>query len=169
MKKVILVTIGSFLGLQISAQFIQKVEMEMQSLSIEIADQELVKNNLKSPTAIPEAAGDTIWYEDFGGGIPAGWTLGGADVSDCPWKYSLVGGSGYFNGSYPAAADPMTSATAANGFLLCDPDSANQSLYGQPSGANYVYLESNITTTAIDLSAHPAVRLEFEQFFRFRF
>ncbi|NEQ49464.1 MAG: hypothetical protein F6K11_04920, partial [Leptolyngbya sp. SIO3F4] len=41
---------------------------------------------------------DTIWYEDFGNGFPAGWTLSGANSGDCPWVYSTDGSWGFWNG-----------------------------------------------------------------------
>ena len=111
--------------------------------------------------------GDTIWSEDFGNGFPSGWTI--EDLSGiCPWVWSNDGSWGYFNsnnGSSPGTA--INSTTAANGFLICDPDSANNVTYGQPSGANYQYLESYFTTNSIDLSGYPAVVLEFQQHFRY--
>ncbi|MCB0793226.1 MAG: T9SS type A sorting domain-containing protein [Flavobacteriales bacterium] len=107
-------------------------------------------------------AGNIIWSEDFGGGVPAGWTL--HDTSGlCPWKWSLNGSAGFFAG----AGDPIASTTGTNGFLISDPDSANNTNFGQPSGTTYQYLDSWFTTSAIDLTGHPAVKLEFEQYFRY--
>ena len=166
MKKVLLFTIAGFLGAHVSAQIIQETSIESQSASIDIVNQ-TTPNYSKSPILSPEAAGDTIWIEDFANGIPTGWILSGANSSSCPWRYSHTGSNGFFNGSYPVAADPMNSVTASNGFLLCDPDSSNQALYGQPSGTTYQYLESFITSAPVDLSANPSVRLEFEQSFRY--
>lgn len=111
---------------------------------------------------------DTIWYEDFGSGIPNGWTLSGAGSSDCPWVYSTDGSWGYFNGNNgTSGATPINSTTGSNGFMINDPDSANNTLFGQPSSTSYQYLESYITTTAISTVGYPAVRLEFEQLFRY--
>jgi hypothetical protein len=113
-----------------------------------------------------------IWSEDFANGFPAGWSTytnnAAGGLATCPWKHSYVGSWGYWNtnqGTSPAAA--MNSTTAANGFLICDPDSANHWNYGQPSGTTYEYIESYFTTSAIDLSGYSNVSLEFQQTFRF--
>lgn len=108
-----------------------------------------------------------LWSEDFAGGFPAGWTL--QNISGiCPWRYSTDGSWGNFNGNgATAGGTAIASTSAANGFLICDPDSANHFVYGQPSGSTYQYLESYFTTSAIDLTGYPNVLLEFEQFFRF--
>lgn len=108
-----------------------------------------------------------FWTEDFGGGFPAGWTV--LDTSGiCPWSYSTDGTWGNFNGNNgTAAAAGISSTTGANGFLICDIDSANHFTYGQPSGSNYQYLSSYVGTDAIDCSTHGSVILNFEQLFRY--
>lgn len=82
-----------------------------------------------------------FWEEDFANGFPAGWTT--IDSSGiCPWVYSTDGSWGNFRtGVTTAAAPAISSTTSANGFLLCDIDSANHFTYGQPSGTNgsFVY------------------------------
>ena len=114
-----------------------------------------------------KAGGDTIWSEDFANGFPGSWAI--QDSSGiCPWTYSLDGSWGYFNGNFgTASGDTLQSVTKANGFLICDPDSANNAVYGQPSGSNYVYLPSYFTTSVIDLTGFPAVLLQFEHLYRF--
>lgn len=140
--------------------------------------QSLVGNNIPDAVATqPEntndrllesrASGLTLWSEDFGGGFPVGWAVD--DVSGInPWKWSMNGSHGNFNNSSGAGYDsPITSTTAANGFLINDPDSANHATYGQPSGSTYQYLESYFATSKIELGAsYPSLLLEFEQYFR---
>lgn len=109
-----------------------------------------------------------LWQEDFGNGFPEGWAID--DVSGiCPWKWTTNGSHGYWNGNNGAGYDaPINSTTASNGFLICDPDSANHYTYGQPSGSTYQYLESYFATNQIDLGAsYTSLLLEFEQSFRF--
>ena len=108
-----------------------------------------------------------FWTEDFASGIPATWTV--SDSSGiCPWVYSTDGSWGNFNGNgATAGGTAISSTTGGNGFLICDPDSANHFTYGQPSGANYQYLSSYITTSGIDCSGRSSVILSFEQFFRY--
>ncbi len=113
-----------------------------------------------------------IWEEDFGNGFPSGWSTytnnAAGGIATCPWKYTFGGSWGYWNSNNGvSAASAMSSTTAANGFLISDPDSSNHWNYGQPSGSTYEYMESYFTTSAIDLSGHPSVSLEFEQTFRF--
>lgn len=111
---------------------------------------------------IPEGAGDIIFSEDFGNGFPTGWTL--LDSSGiCPWKYSFTGSTGFFAGNGPV----INSTTASNGFLLCDPDSANDVVNGQPSGANYDYLSTYFITDAIPTFGYSNVRIQFQQFYRY--
>ena len=121
-------------------------------------------NSVSSPTV--------IWSEDFSGGFPTGWstsstnTVGG--IATCPWVWSNDGSWGYWNsnqGTSPAAG--INSTSAANGFLISDPDSANNTAYGQPSGSTYQYINSQFTTSSISTLGYPAVTLEFEQLFRF--
>ena len=113
-----------------------------------------------------------IWSEDFSSGFPSGWsssstnTVGG--IATAPWVWSTDGSWGYWNsnqGNSPAAG--ISSTTASNGFLISDPDSANHTAYGQPSGTTYQYINSQFTTSAINTIGYPAVTLEFEQLFRF--
>lgn len=108
-----------------------------------------------------------FWTEDFAGGFPAGWSV--LDSSGiCPWTYSTDGSWGFFNGTSGASpTNPITSTSANNGFMICDPDSANNATYGQPSGSNYQYLSSYFGTNAIDCSGRSSVILTFEQFFRY--
>ncbi len=136
-----------------------------------------VTNDQPDATAIPSAPGHAgvmeydraapFWSEDFGGGFPAGWAI--IDSSGlCPWSYTTDGSWGYYNGnSATAGSAGITSTTAANGYLICDNDSANHFTYGQPSGTTYQYLSSWFGTSAIDCSAHGSVILRFEQYFRY--
>ena len=125
-------------------------------------------NKVSSEEETLKAAGDTIWYEDFGGGFPSSWSIQDS-TGICPWSYTLDGTWGFWNGNNGTGPgdDTLQSATKSNGYLICDPDSANNALYGQPSGSTYQYLSSYFTTSAIDLSGYPAVHLQFEHLFRF--
>ena len=115
---------------------------------------------------------DTIWAENFSGGFPPGWSSYSINTqgsfATCPWNWTLDGTWGYWNGNNGSSpSNSITSTTASNGFLISDTDSANHYAYGQPSGTTYKYIESSFTTSAIDLSLHPSVSLEFEHLFRY--
>lgn len=112
-------------------------------------------------------ASTVIWSENFAGGFPAGWLqIDSSNIN--PWKWSLSGSRGFFNGTgagQPSAG--IMSTTRTNGFLLNDPDSANHFTYGQPSGNTYQYLSSYVQTSKITgLAATPFLKLEFQQHFR---
>jgi len=168
MKKILLFTwIFGAATLSSTAQ-IRKLEGPVETLPRFSADytQSAARAGGGSPVTASQV--DTIWYEDFANGIPIGWSLSGVNSNTCPWVYSLDGSWGYYNGNNgTSGTNPIQSTSAANGFLLNDPDSANNSLYGQPSGTTYQYMETFITTDAISTVGYPAVRLEFEQFFRY--
>lgn len=112
-------------------------------------------------------ASTVIWSENFAGGFPAGWIqIDSSNIN--PWKWSLSGSRGFFNGTGVGQPSPgIMSTTRTNGFLLNDPDSANHFTNGQPSGTNYQYLSSYVQTSKISgLAATPFLKLEFQQHFR---
>ncbi|HIA07123.1 MAG TPA: hypothetical protein EYN71_10590 [Flavobacteriales bacterium] len=46
-------------------------------------------NKVSSEEETLKAAGDTIWYEDFGGGFPSSWSIQDS-TGICPWSYTLT-------------------------------------------------------------------------------
>ncbi len=152
-----------------------------------------VSTQILNPSLASSAMAATpIWEEDFSGGFPSGWSsyttnigfgnngtaASPPNIATCPWKHSMQGSWGYWNSepkdanNNPANANAaINSTTASNGFLISDIDSANHwsgggalgTSSGSSSGSTYHYLESSFTTSAIDLSLHPEVSLEFEQ------
>jgi hypothetical protein len=88
-----------------------------------------------------------IWSDDFSD--PSTWTMGNLDGTTGSW----VIGSTAPSGDFPI--DPIASTTASNGFalydsdLLCDEDNA--------------YIQN---ATPIDLSGHPYVMLQFQEYYR---
>ncbi len=139
-----------------------------QSAAPQLAESDQVNTAKQhSDVRYEKSGGNVVWSEDFGNGFPSGWIID--DQSGiCPWKWSMNGSHGYFNGNQATTYDnPINSTTGNNGFLICDPDSANHFTYGQPSSSNYQYLDTYFITDAINLSGVPAVKLEFEQYFRF--
>ena len=155
------------------------------TVSAQFSSQEMINNGdfvyenyspnktMSSPVHSSKSASvNTIWEEDFTGGFPQGWstyssnTQGG--LATCPWAWTTDGTWGYWNGNNGTSpSNVLNSTTASTGFLISDADSANHYAYGQPSGTTYQYIESFFTTSAIDLSLHAAVSLEFEHLFRY--
>ncbi|MCB9186033.1 MAG: T9SS type A sorting domain-containing protein [Flavobacteriales bacterium] len=131
-------------------------------------DMEAINRPSSSELQLANSRGGVLWSEDFAGGFPAGWAVDDASGIN-PWKWSMNGSHGYYNGNNATDyADPINSTSASNGFLISDADSANHFNYGQPSGTTYQYLETYFATNAIDLGAtYSSLLLEFEQSFRF--
>ena len=159
MKKILLGACALFLQFGLFAQQTETLK------DAENTSNGAVSHGLPMGDATPKVA--PFWTEDFASGMPTTWAV--SDSSGiCPWTYSVDGSWGNFNGNggtAPAAA--INSTSSLNGFLICDPDSANNVTYGQPSGTTYQYLSSYFTTSAIDCSTHPSVILNFEQNFRY--
>lgn len=107
-----------------------------------------------------------FWAEDFGGGFPSDWAI--IDSSGvCPWKFTFDGSYGFWNGTQSNGTLPgpgINSATAANGFLICDIDSADYHADGIPGNIGLV--SSYFGTSAIDCSGHGSVILKFDMFGR---
>lgn len=132
-------------------------------------DEHLEQEHYDTPApAVAVRGTSALWSEDFGGGFPSGWeSIDQSGIN--PWKWSTNGSHGFFtpqNGNGYMAG--IESTTAGNGFLINDPDSANHFTYGQPSGANYQYLNSYVATNALNLGgSYQGLVLQFQQAFRF--
>ena len=138
----------------------------------EVEDDGILKHTENFSNNSRSSAPAVIWSEDFSSGFPAGWsstsTNAAGGIATAPWVWSNDGSWGYWQGTQgTSAAAGISSTTASNGFLICDPDSANNTAYGQPSGTTYQYINSQFTTSSISTVGYPAVTLEFEQLFRF--
>ena len=135
----------------------------------ETADFQISMPNTNSPNSSAQVP---IWSEDFASGFPSQWSTNSSNMAGafatCPWAWTTDGTWGYWNGNQGnSPSNAISSTTASNGFLICDTDSANHYANGQPSGSTYQYIESFVTTNAIDLSAYSAVSVEFEHLFRY--
>ena len=112
-----------------------------------------------------KAAGDTIYYEDFGAGMPAGWTSVDNTGNNFDWIYSTVGPTGAWTGSWPAPADAIGSPTAANGFMMLPMDYYNTDASGQMVTTT-VDMDGYLQTSAFDFTNEPTVILTLSSEFR---
>lgn len=64
---------------------------------------------------------DTLYYQDFAGGIPAGWTVTNMGVSGKEWIWSNAAPGG----QYCAGVAPINSTSASNGFMSLPSDFYN--------------------------------------------
>ncbi|MCB0430167.1 MAG: T9SS type A sorting domain-containing protein [Flavobacteriales bacterium] len=117
--------------------------------------------NGNEPIASPDATGDTIWSEDFAGGLPAGWKSVDLTANDFKWKYTTdpVVHCTYTNITFQ-------SSTSDNGFMLLFGDKYNSdaSCTNTISGT---FMDAFIQTPAIDLSGYTSLQLNFQQAFRY--
>lgn len=108
--------------------------------------------------------GDIVWQEDFANGLAGNngigpWTTEGPDGNI--WKRAVNGP----NGAYTVATQRIQSTTVANGYMLFASDSANTNWTVTPPVivANPINWEGSLVSPLLDLSATPAVELQFQQ------
>ncbi|MBN4071382.1 T9SS type A sorting domain-containing protein, partial [Crocinitomix catalasitica] len=163
MKNQLILIIALLVGSSVSAQLVGTSQAGAQAEE----DKTATPGHPGHTGVIDDDRAVPFWTEDFAGGFPAAWVVIDSSAL-CPWTYTFDGSWGYWNGNSATAPNAaMNSTTAANGYLICDNDSANHFTYGQPSGTTYEYLATYFGTSAIDCSAEPAVILSFEQYFRY--
>ena len=118
-----------------------------------------------------------VWSEDFASGIPATWltsggTANGASDTDAVWVYrgtsttpnNTVGS----RGGYAGSGDPITSTTAANGFVIFDSDFLDNAGIAGNFGMGIAPSAQNaaLVTDMIDLSNYTVIDLMFTQYYR---
>lgn len=128
------------------------------NMPIKPQSQYLLNEESNQVTRINERGGSTIWSEDFSNGlnsINGVWTVDGTHPI---WKHSFYGTSGEWSSGTP---QPNTSS-ASNGFMLFDADSLNYI-----TTPNYLDLDGELISPAIDLSSESSVVVEFEYYYRY--
>lgn len=124
-------------------------------------------------TTASKQAGTTYWSEDFGSGIPAGWTNQVLDATGnvntaagAEWEYrgpsttpDVSEGS---RGGYASAGDPIVSTTAANGFVIFDSDFLDTDGTAGAFGTGVAPTPHTgvLTTDTIDLTAAAGNQIE---------
>jgi len=121
--------------------------------------------NVKSTNTNAQAKKAVIWTETFAAGIPSGWTNAGTPAAAL-WEYRgpattpnvSVGGRGDCSGGAP-----ITSPTAADGFVIFDSNYLDNNAYcgGGNAGTAPAPQIGLLTTDAINLSAESSVQLTF--------
>lgn len=127
--------------------------------------------------SLPSESSTAIWSEDFANGIPSSWSQNGSPAL-VQWEYrgpntnpsNAVGSRGCFAGPLQNGnlGSPLVSPTDSNGFIIFDSDwyhsDGDRSTNGQ--GVAPAPHTGRLTTSSIDLSAHPAVELSFYTYLR---
>ena len=103
-----------------------------------------------------KAEGDTLFYEDFGGGLSTnGWVSNDPNSNGFDWIYTTAGPGG----QYSANVTAMNSVTAANGFISLPSD-----LYNTPSpAAGFQAMGTTITSGPIAINPVGNVLLRWRQ------
>jgi len=109
--------------------------------------------------------GDTIYYEDFGNGIPVGWVSIDNTGNNFDWIYSTVGPTGAWTGSWPNPVTAINSPSSSNGFMMYPMDFYNTDFSGQMV-TNPIDFDSYLQTSAFDCSGEQSVILTFASEFR---
>lgn len=100
---------------------------------------------------------DTIWYENFDGGLPETWVV--IDKNNfCTFHHTYDGPQG----PYSAGIGPLQSTTAHNGFMIIDSDLCNSGNNNDPDT-----VDAFMQTPVIDMSEYENVLLNFEHSFRY--
>lgn len=105
-------------------------------------------------TPVPDRIQAVPFYsEDFGSGLPSGWTLLDNSGNGVNWHWTTTGA--YNTGSFPGleTLNPV-GTTAANGYMIFDSDSSAGTLTGE---------DADMTSDLIDCSAYNVVHLTFNQ------
>ncbi len=125
------------------------------------------------PAVINSGAENIIWSEDFANGIPATWqNIDALSSGSGLWEYRGATGNQPATvgsrGAYANAATIITSATAANGFVIFDSDYLdNNGIAGNfGGGVAPSPHQSLLVTDVIDLSSETNVDLTFTQYYR---
>jgi hypothetical protein len=124
-------------------------------------------------TVLSDGSEAVIWSEDFATGIPANWTNTDAVSTGAGlWQYRGVGGSLPADsgslGAYASSLNVITSASAANGFVIFDSDFYdNAGIQGNfGGGVAPSPHQSLLITETINLSSETNVDLSFTQYYR---
>ena len=106
-----------------------------------------------------KVAGDTLWSEDFNGGLPSGWTIVNNNANNFDWQWDTVYRPGQFTGSNIK----INSTTNSNGFMLLPMDFFSTPIPGSGAISSDTYFQS----AAIPITPKASVELRLQQFSRF--
>ena len=127
--------------------------------AINVPSSSLYTPKTKTKTKTNKAFGDTLWSEDFAGGLPNGWTAVNNDgaIAAFKWQWDTIYRPGQFSQNIPT----INSTTASDGFMLLAMDFWNSPIMMSVSADTY------FQSPAIPISSSPSVELRLQQFYRF--
>ena len=110
--------------------------------------------------------GDTLYYQDFTGGLPLNWSVVNNNPNNFQWVWNTV----YQNGQFSAATNIITSTTAANGFMVLTGDFFNTPIPGTGAVAMDTYFESetiSLTNNGLNPNGFGSVWVTYQQAMRY--
>lgn len=117
-------------------------------------------------------AQDTLFVEDFDGGIPDTWTTEGENGEVWVWSedatpVELLYQGTLYNATYAGNAGPIDSPTANNGAALFNSDAYDSAVEATPgSGPITSPHYSTLTSPVFDCSGYETVTLKFNHYYR---
>jgi len=103
--------------------------------------------------------GDTLWSEDFNGGLPTGWSIVNNNPNNFDWQWDTI----YRPGQYSRNIPTINSSSSGNGFMLLPMDFFNTPIPGFAAVSFDTYFQS----PAIPINPKVSVELRAQQFSRF--
>lgn len=103
--------------------------------------------------------GDTLFYTDFAGGLPTGWTIFNNNPNNFSWKWDTV----YQQGQFSTTRTRIKSTTASNGFMSLPSDFYNTPTPSTGRVGMDTYFESNTIT----ITPKPSVWVSYQQYVRY--
>ena len=137
------------------ANNIQEAKFMKYQVNKEYQDNETVIPYKNKSVKATKAIYDTIYYEDFNGGIPAGWTTEDLEGNNQVWQWTDIGAQGPTTTGYEHV---LSSSTGFNGWMILDSD-----LYGSISYDPY---DATLTSPAYDFSGYTSVMVVFQELYK---
>jgi hypothetical protein len=168
MKKVtILMAALISVGGVASAQRIS--QMSQLAGSLTAASDFTAPTSAKNVKNTARAAAASFYTEDFSTGL-TNWTQNGVPLATAKWEYRSMQAADTLGsrGAYNGVRRHMISATTANGFIIFDSDYLDNGgvagAFGK--GSSPAPHTGVLTSPVINCSSHPAVIMNFTQYFR---
>ena len=114
----------------------------------------------KTKTKTNKAFGDTLWSEDFAGGLPIGWSIvNNQGMGNLQWQWDTI----YRQGQFSRNVSAINSTSSSNGFMLLPMDWFNTPIPAFAAVTCDTYFQS----PAIPITSSLSVELRLQQFYRF--
>ena len=161
MKKIYLFTLVSFIATAISAQHASPSHIPPPDENREMEDS---RNDLESDFYAKraynnKAFGDTMYYQDFAGGLPTGWSIVNNNPNNFQWEWDTI----YKQGTYSTTRTEIKSTTAANGFMSLPSD-----FYNTPTPTTgRVNMDTYFESDTLFVTPQPSVWVSYQQYVRY--